>query len=116
MIPHFPAPGSAPALLTHRADRQKKPPELKLVIYGPHHFEERKAATIAELPEAAPNGCVLWIEMNGLGDIDALRQLGEKYHLHPLALEDTLLTGQRPKFELYDEHAYILSQMVYLEP
>ena len=53
---------------------------------------------------------------NGLGDLDALKALGEKYQLHPLALEDILNSGQRPKLETFDNHLFIVAQMVYRDP
>jgi magnesium transporter len=51
--------------------------------------------------------------MNGLGDVAALKALGEKYDLHPLALEDVINVGQRPKLEPYGAHLFIIAQMIY---
>ena len=42
-----------------------------------------------------------------------LKALGEKYGLHPLALEDVVNIGQRPKVEPYDQHLFIIADMVY---
>jgi magnesium transporter len=56
---------------------------------------------------------VQWIEMNGLGNVEALRALGARYNLHPLALEDVLNVGQRPKMEPYANHIFIIGQMIY---
>jgi magnesium transporter len=44
-----------------------------------------------------------------------LQQLGEKYSLHPLALEDALRTPQRPKAEAYDDYLFVIAQMLYLD-
>jgi magnesium transporter len=112
----FSAPGTAPATLVHRADRQKKAPELRITAFDAGGCVESMIGSVAELPSPQDDGKVRWIEMNGLGDIEALRELGEKYHLHPLALEDTLNTGQRPKFDQYESHAFIVAQMIYREP
>ena len=35
--------------------------------------------------------------MDGLGDLGVIRALAEKYHLHPLAIEDVLHVPQRPE-------------------
>ena len=45
-----------------------------------------------------------WINIDGLGDVELLRRLGEHFGLHPLALEDVLNTSHRPKIEEYHEH------------
>jgi len=59
------------------------------------------------------NQKVSWIDVSGLGDVELLRQLGRHFHIHPLALEDVLITGQRPKVDEYDRQLFILLQMVY---
>lgn len=81
--------------------------------YGPQGFAERKVASVDELPSGVEEGKVYWIEMNGLGDVEALKALGARYDLHPLALEDTLNTGQRAKVEEYERHLFIVAQMIY---
>ena len=48
---------------------------------------------------------VRWINVDGLGDLGVIRALAEKYHLHPLAIEDVLHVQQRPKVQAYDEDA-----------
>ena len=42
---------------------------------------------------------VRWIDVVGVGDPTLLRALAEKYELHPLAVEDVVNRGQRPKAE-----------------
>ena len=60
-------------------------------------------------------GKVTWINIDGLGDIEVLRVLGSRFNLHPLALEDVLDTGQRPKVEQYDNYLFIVAHMLYLD-
>jgi magnesium transporter len=107
-------PGTAPATLTPLADGEGLPPVIHLVEYNPSGITEQIVKTVAELPDL-PSGDdkMRWIEVNGLGDIEVLRQLGEKYNLHPLALEDILHTGQRPKVESYESQLFIVAQMIY---
>lgn len=44
---------------------------------------------------------VRWINVAGLTHMEVIRELAEKYQLHPLAIEDVLHTVQRPKVEDY---------------
>jgi magnesium transporter len=46
---------------------------------------------------------VRWIKVDGLSDLEVIRALAEKYHLHPLAVEDVVHLPQRPKVEAYEE-------------
>ncbi|RFC42930.1 MAG: magnesium transporter [Verrucomicrobia bacterium] len=57
-------------------------------------------------------GFVLWVELDGLSDIGTIQELGDRFGLHPLALEDVLNLGQRPKVEPYENHLFIVSQMI----
>ena len=44
---------------------------------------------------------VRWINVDGLNDPATIRALAIKYGFHPLAIEDLMSTGQRPKLESY---------------
>lgn len=108
-------PGTPPATLNPFPQGHGKP-VLRVIEYDHDTVTETTVQSVADLPLSADDGKVRWVEMNGLGDVDALRQLGEKYNLHPLALEDVLNIGQRPKFESYENHLFIVAQMIYNEP
>ncbi len=65
---------------------------------------------------------VRWINVEGLGDLDAIRALATKYNLHPLALEDVLHVSQRPKIEAYggpdtemQARLFIVARALFLE-
>jgi magnesium transporter len=81
--------------------------------YDEEGLKEYTVSSVADFPACPGDGKVRWLEMNGLGDVEALKALGAKYDLHPLALEDVLNVGQRPKLEPYGEHLFIVAQMIY---
>lgn len=100
--------------LPAECDPQK--PVIKLVEYDLTTMRERVIENLADLPDAKLNdGKVRWLDVDGLGDVEVLRTIGEKYGLHPLALEDVLNMGQRPKVESYDDHLFIVMDMVYYD-
>ena len=107
-------PGAPPATL-HAAPDASAAVVIKLMEYHRDGYEERILDSVAALPDClgADDGKTRWIEFNGLGDVAALKALGEKYKLHPLALEDVLNVGQRPKLEPYAGHLFIIAQMIY---
>lgn len=47
-----------------------------------------------------------WISVNGLS-WDVIRQLGNKYNLHRLAIEDLIHTKSRTKVDWYQDHAFV---------
>ncbi len=107
-------PGAAPATLRAAPDASAAL-VINLMEYDRNGFNERTIGSVAELPDltATNDGKIRWIEFNGLGDVDALKALGQKFSLHPLALEDVLNVGQRPKLELYPGHLFMIAQMIY---
>lgn len=64
---------------------------------------------------------VRWINVDGLTDMKVVQAIVAKYDLHPLAVEDMLNLGTRPKVELYpgdDGHQariFITARMISLE-
>ena len=108
------APGSSPAtLLPHLVDGKAVPPVIHLIEYDGDHLAERKISNLRELAACPDNGKVNWINIDGLGDVEAIKTIGEIFHLHPLALEDALNVGQRPKTEIFPNYLFMIAQMVY---
>ncbi len=107
-------PGSSPATLTpHLVDGQTRKPVISLIEYDKDHLVEREDIGISDLAANFDPSRVSWINIDGLGDVEALRYLGTRFNLHPLALEDVLNTGQRPKIEVTSDYVFICAQMVY---
>lgn len=110
----YSAPGSSPATrIPPVTDATSRKPKIQLIAYDDDHLEEREIHDLAELDSHLHSGKVTWINLDGLGDIEVLQALGKKYSLHPLALEDALNIGQRPKTEPFADHLFIIAQMVY---
>jgi magnesium transporter len=107
-------PGSSPAtLVPHLEDGMAQRAEIQMMRYDRDRLVEQKLADLGELD--MQKGGVTWLDVSGLGDVDTLRALGERFHIHPLALEDVLNTGQRPKVEFTNDCIFICMQMVFSE-
>jgi magnesium transporter len=110
----YPIPGEPPGVLKPRAEPSLHAPVITLIEYDKGHLEERIVTDKSELLPHLDNQRITWINIDGLGDIDLLTALGSQFNLHPLALEDVLSMGQRPKLEQYDGYLFIVAQMLYL--
>ena len=106
-------PGTAPATLVAPPEQVGHKPVIRLIDYDAQSLEEREIENIEEIFECLESKKVSWIDVGGLGDVELLRRLGRHFRIHPLALEDVLSTGQRPKVDEYDGQLFILLQMVY---
>lgn len=109
------APGTPPATLEKPAGDSSQPSELTLTQYDAESIFEGKFDTFEELMARFDPAKINWINVDGLGSLDTLRKLSERFSIHPLALEDVLNTTQRPKVERYADQFFVISEMIYQE-
>jgi len=103
------AAGARPGTLVIPADAP--PPRLRLTSYDEHGVDEKEIAGVADL-EVLPADRKHWLDVQGLGSEDVLRALGNRFGLHPLALEDVVNVPQRPKIEDYREHTLLVTRQL----
>src|SRR5262245_7940691 len=113
LLKDYQEPGTPPGTLT-AAGGETGPAKILLTSYGPDAMETQEVRDVASLASLGTDPRVQWIHVIGLGDVDALRELGEMFDLHPLALEDVVQMGQRPKVEDYGEILFCIFQHVCL--
>jgi magnesium transporter len=106
--------GVAPGSLVFTGEKRAETVTMRLMHYGETTFEE--LTDIKTMPGEANPGCVQWLDIVGLHDVQTMRRVGERYKLHPLVLEDVMHTGQRPKVDFYDEYAFVVLKMIMREP
>ncbi len=109
------APGTPPATLVSLGEKENAPIVIQLIQYDRETIFEGCFDTFEELMSRYDPAKVNWINIDGLTDTDLLRKLATRFKIHALALEDVLNTTQRPKVEQYDEHFFIVSEMIYKE-
>ena len=82
---------------------------MQLFSYDPAELREVRHASLDDVAAAAAGaGRTLWLNVDGLGDAETIALIGERFALHPLALEDVVNVHQRPKFEAYDDHLFLI--------
>ena len=104
-VPHAP-PG------TVTADPHAPQPIMRLITYGPGTFHEQPIRQVAEIGSHLGKQPVTWINVDGLGNAEIIKQLGELFHLHPLAIEDVVNTHQRAKCEDYGDVLFVVARMI----
>ncbi len=101
------APGTAPGTL-RAPEKRVEQVQVTVIDYGPDHLEEKTVTRIEELFPYRDSPTTTWINIEGLHDVALLEALGKHFGFHPLALEDVLNCGQRPKIEDYDTHHFLV--------
>jgi magnesium transporter len=87
-------------------------PVMRLIAYGPDYFQEESLAAVADIRPFLAAAPVTWVNIDGLGNLAIIQQLGQLFHLHPLALEDVVNTHQRAKCDDYGDVLFVVARMV----
>lgn len=109
ILPRRRAPNLPPGSLEPSHDALA--PTFHVMAYGPEGYAEHTPDNADELEQLRAEAPVLWVNVDGLADIEAFRSLGAQFGLHMLALEDVVNVPQRPKAEDYGTHAYVVLPM-----
>jgi magnesium transporter len=98
-------PGVRPEDAARAAAPGAAPVKVTVIDFSPEQVEMHGELDLdAFLASHRPDWTkVRWINADGLGDGRAIAALASKYELHPLAIEDLLNPGTRPKVDAYGE-------------
>ena len=99
-------PGTSPGTLVAR-EAATTPIRFHLIDYSDGHFAEIELDNAAACKIYLTDTATTWIHVQGQVQPELLQEMGEQFGLHPLALEDILNSGQRPKIDEYDEQLFM---------
>jgi magnesium transporter len=105
-------PGAPPGTLI--ADPTAPQPVIRMITYGPQHFAEQVIQDPRRVRDLLNTDVVIWVDVEGLGDVETVKTLGEIFALHHLSLEDVVNVHQRAKVEDYEHYLFIVARMVTL--
>jgi len=93
---------------------KKKGEKVKItcITYTAEHFEEKKVKSIDNCFPLKDKPAITWINVDGVHKLDNIEQVGKQLKIHPLALEDIVHTGQRPKMEDFEDYLFIVLNML----
>lgn len=108
--------GLPPGSLIHVGDIKIARPEISLMEYDAAQLLERKFQSIDELRHYQSSKSTLWLNVYGLHEPDVLADIGRRFNLHPLVMEDVLHTEQRPKVDDYGDYLYLVTHFFAYDP
>lgn len=104
--------GMPPGSLVHVGEVKTDRPTITLMAFDATGVDEQCFAGIEESRRYRPGRGTLWLNVYGLQDPEIMAEIGRRFRLHPLVLEDILNTGQRPKVDDYGEYLFIVMRTV----
>mgnify|MGYP000851105199 FL=1 len=108
--------GKAPGELIHIGDIKTAEPLVTLIEYNASEYCETRFKSLHQGKHHEPQHETLWLNVHGLQDIEILEEIGRRFKLHPLVLEDILNTDQRPKVEDYGDYTFIVARFFEYDP
>ncbi|MDD3860745.1 MAG: magnesium/cobalt transporter CorA [Bacteroidales bacterium] len=104
--------GLPPGSLIFSGTERNHDISIEHIAYSTNEYLEETINSIEEVDITPDSGKVHWINLNGVHNSDLIKNIGEKFNVHKLVLEDVLNTHQRPKVDIYDEHIFAVIKML----
>ena len=99
--------GEIPGSLILIGKQKMEKTRIRVIQYNEENIVEKELDKIEDVSSYVKHGHITWINIDGLHNIKLLEQLGLKFKLTSLSLEDILNTDQRPKF-VEDENNIVI--------
>lgn len=104
--------GLAPGTLVHVGEAKTEKVKIHVIDYDEKKIQEKEAETPEECYTFKDTPTVSWINIDGIHNLDIIEKLGKHFDFHPLMLEDIVNTGQRPKYEDFDNYIFVVLKML----
>lgn len=85
---------------------------ISVIDYDADIYVEKKEATLQNCLTYLNTPSITWINIHGVDDPRIVEEIGHRFGLHPLMLEDIMNTGQRSKLDNYKDTIYIVMRML----
>ncbi|WP_417887879.1 magnesium/cobalt transporter CorA [Zunongwangia sp.] len=102
-----------PGTLTYVGHKESSETILEVIDYNTNYFERYKSKNPQDALKFENEANVTWINIDGLNNTEEIENLGKRFNLHPLILEDIVNTDQRPKIDEYQDYLFVVAKMLY---
>ncbi|MFZ7101631.1 MAG: magnesium/cobalt transporter CorA [Peptococcaceae bacterium] len=103
--------GRPPGTLVHIGERKIEDVTVSVINYSETTCREKIFTDISEALNFTDNFSANWINIDGIHNIHVIEEIGRKFNLHPLLLEDILNTDQRPITEDFADYLFVVLKM-----
>ena len=103
--------GLPPGTLVYTGTSREQPTKIRTTSYDVDALDEATDVTIDGAAALRGQRETTWIDVVGLEEVDTIRDLGDRFGIDHLVLEDVLSQGHRPKVEVFDDYALIIIRM-----
>lgn len=110
--------GHPPGSVTHIGEVHVSKPRVTCFVYSPDTFDEKLLEVNFEQSLAAmmSTGRQIWLNMEGISDVEIIKKLGKVFQIDCLTLEDIGDTTQRTKIEEMKHYVFTLFKAISIDP
>jgi len=103
--------GQVPGSLIFVGTKKVERTSIRVMDYDAGQLNEFDFTDANQIQGLQSSSTCSWVNIYGLHDVDVIKEIGARFNVHPLVLEDVLNTGQRPKLEEFDEFLFLVVKM-----
>jgi len=105
--------GLPPGTVVFVGEQKVEEIRITLIDYDENQYEEREIKNIEDCFPYKDTPSISWINIDGVHQVEVIEKLGHHFVLHPLLQEDVVNTHQRPKFDEFEDHLFIVLRMFF---
>lgn len=105
---HSIQPGARPGALGEVTSQIS---QIRVMDYDADTVTDTPFDSVSQVLEYGKSRRTTWVHIQGMAGAGDLRLLRDAYGMHPLAVEDVLHVGQRPKFEPYERQIFLVDAL-----
>lgn len=104
--------GLSPGTLIYIGEEQTQPVKVSIIDYDEANLNTSEIP-VDEIPDKiSTQGDKLWLNIDGLNDINLLENLKHQFDIDPLVMEDILNTSHQPKIDIYEKYIFVIAKMI----
>lgn len=84
--------------------------------YDASQLEEIEVNDLSQCDPFTSTPSVTWVDVDGAHDPIMVEEIGKKFGIHILVLEDVMNAESRPKVEFFDDYMFIVMKMIDVDP
>ncbi len=108
--------GLTPGALVYVGVDRHTPVTIDVMEFDSQNLREYRVDAFEQWQAPQDPGTIVWINIEGVHNLDTVEKIGQRFGIHPLLLEDIVNTTKRPKFEDFGDYAALMLRMLYVEP
>ncbi len=104
--------GLSPDALVFRGEQKVDYVGLRIIDFDSNNMEDNVISTVKEALKYRDKDTVTWLNVDGLHNVELMREISQVFELEPIVLADVMNTHARPKVQEYDNCIFMSIKML----